>query len=115
MADWSKIRVLDIFNPIKWKSIVESWLIKKYGGVWLEPWQIEQLMYRMLNCPDCVKAKGCQGKPGCQGCGCTTFPKMLVPWETDTCGAWGPRKETEAEWEAYKEEQGIQFILKEKN
>ena len=113
MANWRKIKLLDIINPVKWWSMIDSWLTKRYS-VFASVHVIEQIHYRFLNCPACLKAKACIGQGDCEGCGCDIPDKMLVLWETDDCGKWGPVLDKE-EWEEYKRVNEVTFILKEKN
>lgn len=120
MANWSKrfmqlkkIKFKDFFNPKKWRSVVESKLVDKYA-VYGQVHVIEQMMYRFLACSNCFRAGYCIGNKQCKGCGCDIPEKMLVLWEEDSCGNWGPVMSEEA-WKQYKIDNQVTFILKEKH
>lgn len=102
-------RVVDIINPIKWKRVYDSIVVKNHLELFgsLQVHITEQLMWRRLNCPECVEA----GK--CLACNCPIEEKMFTPEETCTNGLWGPFLDA-TDWEAYKKEFKINYILKSK-
>lgn len=103
------MRFRDIVTPSRWKSFI-VWLLKKLlrwldgSEVYLEPYEVEQYMFRMLRCPDCVK----EGK--CLHCGCDTIGRMMN--RTDYCSdhRWGAFEDKEG-WEQLKKINKIQFKL----
>lgn len=103
------MRIKDIFSPYRWKAVI-IFLIKKLlrilgeTEIYLEQHEIEQYMYRMLRCPECVV----NGK--CLHCGCDTIGRMNN--KTDTCSKlnWGIIQ-TKEEWEYSKKLLGIKFGL----
>jgi len=95
-----KTRLKDWVNPLKWYSFAKS----KFIHFFLKKHVVEQIMFRMLSCPQCVR------EGSCVVCGCNTFEKMLNPSETDSNGLWGPIK-NKKEWKAYKEKFSIDFKL----
>lgn len=115
MADWKikGYRVLDIINPIKWYSIFTSIMVNKYSSTYSQVHVVEQLMYRFLNCSNCLAANKCIGDGTNEGCGCVLPDKMVVLWETDHLGKWGPVMGPK-EWEEYKKRLEVKFTLTEK-
>jgi hypothetical protein len=103
------MRLKDFFTPARWKSFI-VWLLKlllrRIDGseVYLEFWEVEQYMYRMLKCPDCVSA----GK--CTHCGCHTNGRMMNRDEVCSADKWGGFM-SEEEWKEYKEFNKIKFQL----
>ena len=62
------------------------------------PWyQEEQVMYRAIQCPECVEA----GK--CLACGCLTPQIFFAQHRVDAEGRWGAFL-TEPEWKKFKED-----------
>jgi hypothetical protein len=64
----------------------------------------EQLVYRMLQCPDCVAAGKCKSK-----CACDIPEKMLIEDAECELKFWGQMKEPK-EWNEQKQEDGINFL-----
>lgn len=103
------MKAIDLFTPSRWKSFI-VWLLKislkKLDGtdVYLEFWEVEQYMYRMLSCPKCVE----KGK--CIHCDCHTNGRMMN--RTDHCsdGRWGLWFSKE-EWQAFKVQTKLEFKL----
>lgn len=99
-------RGIDLINPIKWKRAYDAKVVSKYKHLFpsLQIHIAEQVMWRRLNCPECVSL----GK--CPECGCPIDEKMSTPEESCTKGLWGEFLE-ESEWETYKETYQIKFKL----
>ncbi len=103
------MRFKDFFTPSRWKSFV-TWLLKLIvrkldnSEIYLEPYEVEQYMFRLLRCPECVN----KGK--CIHCGCDTIGRMMN--RTDECsdGRWGNFLSKEM-WEQYKKDFEVRFTL----
>lgn len=82
---------------------------------YLEPYEIEQYMYRLLKCPDCVKEGKCIGHfEGEEPCNCHTIGRMNNRKDTCSIKKWGVFQSKD-NWEITKKERGIVFILQEKS
>lgn len=103
------MRIKDFFRPSRWMSFT-IWLLKKIlryldkSEIYLDRWEMEQYMFRMLTCPECVE----EGK--CLHCGCDTMGRMMN--RTDTCSRdkWGLFM-SEKVWDAYRKSNQIKFIM----
>jgi len=102
------VRFLDIINPYKWYSYVVGMLTKKILNNKLEPYIIEQYMFRLLQCPQCVTKGKCIGTGECTGCNCDAWGKMIVPFENCYCGKWGALR-TKEDWEKIKNNINLKF------
>lgn len=114
------MRIKDIINPKRQKSFI-IFLLKKFlrwigeTDTYLEQHEMEQYMYRLLKCPDCVAAGKCiKHKEGEEPCNCHTIGRMNN--KTDTCpnNNWG-MMQSKTDWEYTKKILGIEIILKQKN
>lgn len=107
--DISKIRLKDFFSLERYRAVLISLLgkILNYldGDSKLEIHIIEQYMFRLLQCPQCVS------KGSCVHCGCSIPDKMWV--KTDYCSdyKWGPFMTKEA-WETHKQKYNLKFEIK---
>lgn len=105
-----KVRIKDIISPKRWLSVF-VWLLKKLvrkldnSEVQLEAWEIEQYMFRILRCPDCVENKTCVH------CGCDTMGRMMNRFDSCSQNKWGKFFESEKEWKDYKDSKDIYFSL----
>lgn len=110
------MRFRDFFTPSRWRSFI-IWVLKSIIKVLakdeveynLDFYEIEQYMFRMLRCPDCVAAGECTH------CGCDIKGRMMN--RHDYCSAieedptkWGPFMDKES-WENFKEINKIEFKL----
>ena len=111
IKEWKvgKYLFVDIINPIKWKEIIVAKLIGEYAEELLTQHGIEQLMFRRGQCPQCIIKGECKGVGSCEGCGCTTWDKMLIQEEKCHCGRWGAFRSPE-EWDEYKKKFKIKFF-----
>lgn len=104
-----KLRLIDFVTPKRWRAVT-AWILKKIlmkldeSDTYLELHEIEQLMFRILMCPECAKADECIH------CGCN-FTGRINNW-FDSCsqGKWGSFFNKE-EWEKHKEEYGLKFFM----
>jgi hypothetical protein len=103
MGSLTKYRFKDLINPLKWWSVLMSY---KYKEVLPAPHIIIQYAMRFTSpgCQPCMKAGECK-----MPCKCKIPDKMLVPWETDSDGNWGPIIEDEQEFWAWMNEYNITF------
>ena len=103
------MRVRDIFSPKRWKSVF-VWILQvvltKLDGQPYPPkvHEVEQFMYRYLQCPECLAAGVCKH------CGCKIPERMHV--RRDHCSElkWGPVM-TKENWEKYKTDYDIRFSV----
>lgn len=107
------MKLIDFVSPSRWKSVI-IWILKiilkkldKGGYDYLEVHEIEQYMYRLLSCPDCVAA----GK--CTHCGCDTIGRMNNRSDYCSNDKWGLFMDKE-QWENFKKVQGIIFLITKK-
>ena len=78
-------------NPFKWFSVMYGFIIAliipKHIFI-----QYAQRVFEK-NCQVCLKEGVCTGglnkEPGEQGCGCSTYAKMMSPFEEDYSNNWG--------------------------
>ena len=104
------MRLIDLVTPKRWLSVA-IWLLQTVlnklgedGQFTPQVHEIEQYMYRYLQCPDCLAAKQCKS------CGCKIPERMHV--KTDHCSEfrWGPIMDA-YEWDRYKSMYNINFSL----
>lgn len=106
--DWSKVRLKDFFSLARYKSVTASMLrffLDKLEGEDTkleEVHVIEQYMFRLLQCPQCVKAGACQH------CGCSIPEKMWVRHDHCSNYQWGPFM-TKENWEKHKQTYNLKF------
>lgn len=110
MKNWKifGVRFLDIINPYRWYIYAKGMITKRLLKDMLEPYIIEQYMFRLLQCPQCVLNGKCIGSGDCEGCGCDTWGKMIIPSEKCYCGKWGPMRTKEG-WEEIKNNINLKF------
>ena len=96
----------DILNLKKWWIYIRSWFLDKFN---LLPASYdnglaycEMVVYRSLQCPECVKA----GK--CIGCGCPVPEAILDPINECSEGNWEAVDSFE-EWEKFKQITNLKF------
>lgn len=65
----------------------------------------QQVVYRMLKCPDCVAAGKCKSE-----CACDMPEKATIPEAECELGFWGQMKKPE-EWKVQMKEDGINFLM----
>lgn len=98
----------DITNPDVVKSYLEWNEIEK-NGILLEADEIvsfsEQILYRMQQCPACVTAGECVVVK----CHCPTMDMIRTPLAHCKAHMWGKMLPPD-EWNAFKEDNGIQFF-----
>ena len=100
----------DILDPDKWRAWA-SWMLKvglqKLGSseILLEHWEIEQYMYRLIMCKDCIDA----GK--CAHCGCDIMGLISDQKSSCSAGKWAPML-PDYQWEDFKEKHGIKIVIK---
>lgn len=104
-----KLRLIDFVTPKRWRAVA-AWILKKIlrkldkSAAYLEVHEIEQLMFRILMCPECAKLDECTH------CGCN-FTGRINNW-FDSCSKekWGAFFNKE-DWENHKKEYGLKFFL----
>lgn len=103
MAGLLKWRIKDMLNPLKWISVIASKIFEQK----LPPPHI-MIQYSMRftspGCQPCIKAGECK-----MPCKCLIPDKMLVPWESDSDGNWGPIIEDEKEFWEWMNKYNITF------
>lgn len=107
------MRVQDILNPKKW-VIYARYLWQKHNGIRLHPdealsWA-SQVMFRSLQCPQCLAAGKCIGDDESEGCGCKMPEALLDGKNWCSEGYWFEMLSTE-EWEKEKIKLGLGFSV----
>lgn len=105
----SRTRLRDWLNPVKWVSFCYSLVV----SLFMPRHRLEQVVLRMSECGDCLKYGSCKH------CGCTTYLKMVVPWEEDSVDPqsdtdqprWGKMLNKD-DWEHMKQQYNIQLQIK---
>ncbi len=103
MADFSKIKFIDVINPKKWMSVIRAFLNRDIYAQHI----VEQIMFRYLECEPCVK------NGSCLHCGCSlkgSLNKMSDLQAEDSDGKWG-KVMPEEDWQSYKILNNIKFSL----
>lgn len=93
-------RVVDMINPRKWWAIVDAKLARRYTDKAF----MEQVVYRMTQCPECVAA----GK--CLDCSCPVPNNMLARGNKCSEGRWDEMYNEET-WNSFKEKRGIKISI----
>lgn len=102
MADLSKIKWYEYFNPLLWYAFIVGTIKAKLTA---QPHVFEQYIYRMYAFDEC---RTCLKEGACTFCGCTTPDVMLVKSKVCAGGHWGAMK-NKKDWEEFKKKFGIQF------
>lgn len=100
-------RFMDWLSPSRWKSVLTytlKWLLLKLGdkpGL-LHPHEIEQYMFRIKSCEQCLPTNKCVS------CGCNTLARMNITGDSCSAGRWGPFQDKET-WDETKFTLGIEL------
>ncbi len=101
----SPIRWADIFNPIKWWSVVVSAVVSTFIPFHI----VEQLAIRIYD-KECFEM--CVSQGSCYHCGCKMPAKAFDPMASCSKGNWGPMILSKKEYKQHRKQYPIKITVK---